>query len=82
VRQDGVAQSVGEVQSVMNFQIVISSATNRLINDISYLALDEGAAQIMREFRASLLALQAEMETEPDEYWRVYPQDLEASVSA
>ena len=40
VRQDGIGQSVGEVQSVLNFQFVISSATNRLMHYFSALALD------------------------------------------
>ena len=82
VRADGSPQSVGEVQSVLNFELLISSATNRLMNDLAYLALDEGGAKIMREFRAALQSLQAEMEREGDHYWRVYPRELEASVSA
>lgn len=82
VPSDGSPQSVGEVQSVLNFELVIGSATNRLMNDVSYLALDEGAARIMREFQSSLRALQEEMEQGPDHYWRVYPRDLEASISA
>ncbi|MGH9281116.1 MAG: lipoxygenase family protein, partial [Acidimicrobiales bacterium] len=82
VREDGRPQSVGEVQNVLNFQLVISSATNRLLDDFSHLALDPGAARIMRDFRASLRMLQTELEAEGDHYWVVYPQDLEASVSA
>jgi hypothetical protein len=82
VHADGTDQTVGEVQSVMNFQLVISSATNRLMADFTHLALDEGAAAIMRDFQSSLHALQTRMENEPDRYWRIYPADLEASVSA
>ena len=82
VRADGGPQSVGEIQSVLNFELLISSATNRLMNDLAYLALDEPAAQIMRDFRAALQSLQAEMEREGDHYWQVYPRQLEASVSA
>jgi hypothetical protein len=50
--------------------------------DFTHLALDEGAAAIMRDFQSSLHALQTRMESEPDRYWRIYPSDLEASVSA
>lgn len=82
VAADGSPQSVGEVQSVLNFELVIGSATNRLTSDMTHLALDAGGARIMGDFRASLGALQAEMERGPDHYWRVYPRDLEASVSA
>jgi len=82
VRQDGTGQSVGEVQSVLNFQLVIASATNRLMRDFTHLALDSGAADIMRRFQSELRQLQKEMETEPDRHWQVFPVDLEASVSA
>ncbi len=82
VHADGTEQSVGEVQSVMNFQLVISSATNKLMTDFTHLALDADAAAIMRDFQASLRSVQAWMKSEPDRYWRIYPSDLEASVSA
>ncbi|MCA1675130.1 MAG: hypothetical protein LC799_24050, partial [Actinobacteria bacterium] len=82
VRKDGVAQSLGEVQSVLNFQIIIGSATNRLLNDFTHLALDDRAAQVMRDFQSALRSLQLEMEQGPDHYWNVYPKNLEASVSA
>jgi len=82
VHADGSDQSVGEVQSVMNFQMVISSATNKLMTDFTHLALDAGAAGIMRDFQLSLQILQVRMENEPDRYWRILPSDLEASVSA
>ena len=82
VRKDGLPQSVGEVQNVMNFQFLISSATNRLMSDLTHLALDEEAAAIMRDLQSGLTALQTDMENEPDHYWSIYPRDLEASVSA
>ncbi len=64
VRADGGPQSVGEVQSVLTFELLISSATNRLMNDLAYLALDAGAAQATRDFRAALQSFQEEMERE------------------
>lgn len=82
VHADGGPQSVGEVRCVMDFQMIISLATNRLLGDLPYLALDERGAEVMRRFQASLRQLQAELEQEPDHYWHVYPEDLEASVSA
>ena len=42
VKDDGSGPSVGEVQCVINFQLVVSSATNRLLRDITHLALDLG----------------------------------------
>ncbi|MEX2262467.1 MAG: hypothetical protein WD696_10965 [Bryobacteraceae bacterium] len=82
LREDGGMQSAGEVQSSLNFQLVISSATNRLMKDFSYLALDSAAAALMRDFQARLRALDQDMESRADQYWNVYPRQLEASVSA
>jgi hypothetical protein len=82
VRDDGAGPSVGEVQCVINFQLVVSSATNRLFRDITHLALDPGAHDIMAKFQSDLRELQSEMEKEPDRFWQVFPADLEASVSA
>jgi hypothetical protein len=82
VHSDGTIQTVGEVQSALNFEFVISSATNRLINDQTHLALDRRAAEIMTRLQTGLKELQAEMEGGVDHYWRVYPKDLESSVSA
>jgi hypothetical protein len=82
VRADGVGQSSGEVQAVQDFQFLISSATNRLMNDASHVALDEGGARAMRAFQGRLASLQRELEGQPDQYWRIYPKNLEASISA
>jgi hypothetical protein len=82
VRADGVGQSSGEVQAVQDFQFLISSATNRLMNDASHVALDEGGARAMRTFQGRLASLQRELEGQPDQYWRIYPKNLEASISA
>ena len=82
VRADGVGQSSGEVQAVQDFQFLISSATNRLMNDASHVALDEGGARAMRTFQARLASLQRELDGLPDQYWRSYPKNLEASISA
>jgi hypothetical protein len=48
---------------------------------MSHLALDADAAEIMRRFRRSLLALQAEMEREPRRHWHLFPNEIEGSVS-
>lgn len=82
VREDGGPESAGQVQSVLNFEMVIASAANRLMHDFSHVALDPGGAAIMRSFQARLAALQQQMEQEPAAHWRIYPESLEASVSA
>jgi hypothetical protein len=82
VREDGQPESRGQVQSVVDFQVIISSATNRLMHDASHVALDAAGARVMRDFQARLAALQDELEAQPDRYWRIYPKNLEASISA
>ena len=82
VREDGRGESVGQVQAVVNFELLISSATNRLMNDASHVALDPQGAAIMRGFQSRLARLQDEMECEPRRHWHILPKDLEASVSA
>jgi arachidonate 15-lipoxygenase len=82
VRDDGRGESVGQVQAVVNFELLISSATNRLMNDASHVALDPQGAAVMRGFQSRLAQLQEQMEHEPARYWRILPRDLEASVSA
>ena len=82
VREDGRGESVGQVQAVVNFELLISSATNRLMNDASHVALDPQGAAIMRGFQSRLARLQEDMEREPSRYWRILPRELEASVSA
>jgi hypothetical protein len=82
VREDGQPESCGQLQSVVDFQVIISSATNRLMHDASHVALDAAGARVMRDFQARLAALQDELEAQPDRYWRIYPKNLEASISA
>jgi hypothetical protein len=69
------------VQNIVNFQFLITSPTTLLVDDVSHLALDAPAAEIMRGFRRSLLALQDEMERQPSRYWQIFPNELEAGVS-
>ncbi len=82
VREDGVGESVGQVQAVLNFEMVIASAANKLMIDASHVALDARGAAVMQRFQRDLRTLQGDMEREPSRHWRIYPKDLESSVSA
>lgn len=81
VRRDGVQPSVGEIQNIVNFQLLITAPTTYLVDDASHLALDSGAAEIMRGFRRNLLAMQEEMERQPSRHWQLFPNQIEGSVS-
>ncbi len=82
VRADGRGESAGQVQAVVNFELLISSATNRLMNDSSHVALDGQGAAVMQGFQSRLARLQEEMAQQPTRYWTIMPRDLEASISA
>ncbi len=82
VRQDGSQQSVGEVQNIVNFQLVIATPTSHLLSDISYLALDRRAAGIMGRLRDDFLDLQREMEGQPSRHWQLFPKEIDMSVSS
>jgi len=81
VHEDGLPMTLGEVQCVSNFQLVICSAVNDLMADFSHLALDPEGARLMRELQSNLSTLQAEMEAAGDTWWRVYPAALKSSVA-
>jgi hypothetical protein len=81
VRRDGVQQSVGQVQDIVNFQFLITAPTTLLVADHSHIALDSAGAAIMNAFRDSLLKLQREMETQPGRHWQLFPNAIEGSVS-
>ena len=82
VRADGRGESAGQVQAVVNFELLISSATNRPMNDSSHVALDRQGAAVMQGFQSRLARLQEEMAQQPTRYWTILPRDLEASISA
>jgi hypothetical protein len=82
VREDGRGESVGQVQAVINFELLISSATNRLMNDASHVALDPKGATIMRGLQSRLGHVEEQMAREPRRHWQIHPRHLEASVSA
>jgi hypothetical protein len=82
VREDGRGESVGQVQAVLNFEMIIASAANKLMIDASHVALEARGAAVMQAFQRDLRDLQGVMEREPSRHWRIYPKDLESSVSA
>jgi hypothetical protein len=54
---------------------------NMLVDGVSVLALDDGARRIMDDYVTALLARQSEMDAEPHRAGRIYPAELNPSVS-
>jgi len=61
----------------VNFELLISSATNRLMNDASHVALDAQGASIMRGLQARLGRLHETMAREPHRHWRILPREAD-----
>ncbi|TAL08576.1 MAG: hypothetical protein EPO02_12565, partial [Nitrospirae bacterium] len=71
-------------QRLVNYNYLLNVTRTKLMQDFSYLALpgDEQAATFFEQFRRELQALQAQMENESREIWKIYPEDLEAHINA
>jgi len=82
VHADGQPLTAGEVQVVTNFQLLICSATNSLLDDFSYLAPDTCGKECMRNLQRELAALQKELNAAGDHYWRIDPKELKSSVAS
>ena len=65
----------------MNTILVTWKPFNMLVDGSSHLALDDEARLIMDDYVSALLARQAEMDAEPDRPGRIYPAELNPSVS-
>jgi Lipoxygenase len=63
-----------------NFNLNVKRAP--LMQDFSYLALDDRAATEFRTFQDELVGLQAQLSAEPFAYWKTYPSMLEANINA
>ena len=82
VREDGGLPSVGMYQRYVNLMVLTFLPQDTLASDHSSLALDIKGKACMDKFRADLMALQDDMEKQPHGYHRLYPKDLESSVSS
>jgi hypothetical protein len=53
-----------------------------LMDDFTYLALDDSATAAMEQFQRELAELQAEMDRQPRPVWRLDPSDLAVNINA
>ena len=66
----------------MNANLNLNVTRASLLQDFSYLALDEKGAHAFRQFQGDLQHLQARLETEHFAHWKMYPSFLEANINA
>jgi len=82
VYKNGQREPIDVYQRLVNANFNLNVSRAQLLQDFSYLALDEKGAAAFRKFNADLQELQRRLDEEPFEYWKIYPKILEANINA
>ncbi|WP_447601134.1 peroxidase family protein [Nitrospira sp. Nam80] len=82
VYKKGTREPLDVYQRLVNANFNLNVTRLSLMEDFSYLALDDEGAAAFREFRRDLETLQKEMEKKPWAVWKLYPRMLEANINA
>jgi hypothetical protein len=80
--RNGERESLDVYQRLVNANFNLNVKRAPLLQDWSYLALDDDGATAFREFRDALQRLQARLGNEPPACWTISPAILEASINA
>ncbi|BCA53127.1 hypothetical protein W02_02670 [Nitrospira sp. KM1] len=82
VYTNGRREPLDVYQRLINANFNLNVSRRSLMDDFSYLALDDRGAVAFTRFRHDLHQLQATMEKDPWEVWKIYPAMLEANINA
>jgi len=82
VYEKGTREPLDVYQRLVNANFNLNVPRLALMEDFSYLALDDAGAAAFRQFQNDLETLQKEMEKEPWAPWKIYPKMLEANINA
>jgi hypothetical protein len=82
VYKKGTREPLDVYQRLVNANFNLNVTRLSLMEDFSYLALDEAGAAAFRQFQTHLKTLQEAMEKEPWAVWKIYPTMLEANINA
>jgi len=82
VYKNGQREPIDVYQRLVNANFNLNVSRAQLLQDFSYLALDEKGAAAFRKFAADLQELQTRLDAEPFEFWKIYPKLLEANINA
>jgi hypothetical protein len=82
VYRDGRREPVDVYQWLVNCNLILNVRRAPLIQDYSHLALDERGAEAFRTFKGRLEALQRELDENPRQPWKLYPDILNANMNA
>ena len=69
-------------QRLVNANFNLNVHRRALMDDFTYLALDDRAKAAMDQFQSELGELQADMNSQPRAVWRLDPRDLEVNINA
>jgi len=82
VYKNGQREPLDVYQRLVNANFNLNVSRAQLLQDFSYLAIDEKGAAAFRTFLSDLRGLQARLEQEPFAHWKIYPKILEANINA
>jgi arachidonate 15-lipoxygenase len=82
VYKNGQREPIDVYQRLVNANFNLNVSRAQLLQDFSYLALDERGATAFHKFNADLQELQRRLDGERFEYWKIYPKILEANINA
>ena len=81
VTPDGAPEPVDVYQRLVNADFGLNIRRSPMLQDFSYLAVDDRGRAAFRTYLSDLLALQTRLETEPRALFKVYPEMLEANMN-
>ena len=81
VAADAAPEPVDVYQRLVNADFGLNIRRTPMLQDFSYLAVDERGRAAFRTYLSDLLALQTRLETEPRTLYNVYPEMLEANMN-
>lgn len=81
VYANGQREPVDVFQRLVNYNLLLNVHRAPLVQDFSYLAVDEEGRRCFKTFYAELQALQARLDQEDRACWKMCPRLLESSVN-
>ncbi len=82
VYKNGQREPIDVYQRLVNANFNLNVHRAALLQDFSYLALDDEGAAAFRRFQESLQELQRRESQQPFAFWKMYPSALKANINA
>jgi arachidonate 15-lipoxygenase len=80
--RDGRREPLDVYQRLINANFNLNVRRAELVQDYSYMALDEPGRDAFRQFQRELCELDQRMKDEPWAIWKIYPKTLKANINA